>query len=153
MIIGQSNSPKCWPSIKRSASAINKYSNPTGGIHPQSCCGDGLSNQRGRPNRITSHVGSLVLLAMVGAMVMMVIADNVKAPFHWSAHRIVRFRTRLRSPWDIAFVFSARRRHRCGCIRMEGRHYGHLHDFPGRFDSLHFARGGMRRRFRRCVAM
>lgn len=51
-------------------------------------------------------LGSLVLLAMVGAMVMMVIADNVARAFSLvGALAIVRFRTRLRSPWDITFVF------------------------------------------------
>ena len=51
-------------------------------------------------------LGSLVLLAMVGAMVMMVIGNNLARAFSLvGALAIVRFRTRLRSPWDISFVF------------------------------------------------
>jgi hypothetical protein len=53
-----------------------------------------------------SMLGSLVLLAMVGAMVMMVIGNNLARAFSLvGALAIVRFRTRLRSPWDITFVF------------------------------------------------
>jgi hypothetical protein len=49
---------------------------------------------------------SLVLLAMVAAMVMMVIGNNLARAFSLvGALAIVRFRTRLRSPWDISFVF------------------------------------------------
>ena len=49
--------------------------------------------------------GSLVLLAMVGAMVMMVIGNNIARAFSLvGALAIVRFRTRLRSPWDISFA-------------------------------------------------
>ncbi len=52
--------------------------------------------------------GSLVLLSMVGAMVMMVIGNNLARAFSLvGALAIVRFRTRLRSPWDITFVFFA----------------------------------------------
>jgi len=51
---------------------------------------------------------SLVLLAMVSAMVMMVIGNNIARAFSLvGALAIVRFRTRLRSPWDISFVFFA----------------------------------------------
>ncbi|MCB9765797.1 MAG: DUF4956 domain-containing protein [Alphaproteobacteria bacterium] len=49
---------------------------------------------------------SLVLLAMIAAMVMMVIGNNVARAFSLvGALAIIRFRTRLRSPWDITFVF------------------------------------------------
>jgi len=49
---------------------------------------------------------SLVLLAMVAAMVMMVIGNNIARAFSLvGALAIIRFRTRLRSPWDISFVF------------------------------------------------
>jgi uncharacterized membrane protein YhiD involved in acid resistance len=49
---------------------------------------------------------TLVMLAMVGAMVMMVIGNNVARAFSLvGALAIIRFRTRLRSPWDITFVF------------------------------------------------
>lgn len=52
--------------------------------------------------------GSLIVLAMVGAMVMMVIGNNLARAFSLvGALAIVRFRTRLRSPWDITFVFFA----------------------------------------------
>lgn len=51
---------------------------------------------------------SFVLLAMVAAMVMMVIGNNLARAFSLvGALAIVRFRTRLRSPWDITFVFFA----------------------------------------------
>ncbi len=49
---------------------------------------------------------SLVLLATIGAMVMMVIGNNIARAFSLvGALAIIRFRTRLRSPWDITFVF------------------------------------------------
>jgi len=49
---------------------------------------------------------SLILLAMVAAMVMMVIGNNIARAFSLvGALAIVRFRTRLRSSWDISFVF------------------------------------------------
>ncbi len=60
------------------------------------------------PGRVLSPSlqASLVLLAMVTAMVMMVIGDNLARAFSMvGALAIVRFRTRLRSPWDISFVF------------------------------------------------
>ena len=60
------------------------------------------------PNRLLSPAmqGSLVLLAMIGAMIMMVIGNNVARAFSLvGALAIIRFRTRLRSPWDISFVF------------------------------------------------
>ncbi len=51
---------------------------------------------------------SLVLLAMVAAMVMMVIGNNIARAFSLvGALAIIRFRTRLRSSWDISFVFLA----------------------------------------------
>lgn len=49
---------------------------------------------------------SLVLLAIIGAMVMMVIGNNLARAFTLvGALAIIRFRTRLRSPWDITFIF------------------------------------------------
>lgn len=60
------------------------------------------------PGRILSPsmLSTLVLLAMVAAMVMMVIGNNLARAFSLvGALAIVRFRTRLRSPWDISFVF------------------------------------------------
>jgi hypothetical protein len=62
------------------------------------------------PGRVLSPAmqSSLVLLAMVTAMVMMVIGNNIARAFSLvGALAIVRFRTRLRSPWDISFVFFA----------------------------------------------
>jgi hypothetical protein len=62
------------------------------------------------PGRVLSPamLSSLVLLAMVAAMVMMVIGNNIARAFSLvGALAIVRFRTRLRSPWDISFVFFA----------------------------------------------
>ena len=52
--------------------------------------------------------GSLVLLSMVTAMVMMVIGNNIARAFSLvGALAIIRFRTRMRSSWDISFVFLA----------------------------------------------
>jgi len=49
---------------------------------------------------------SLVLLAVIGAMVMMVIGNNIARAFSLvGALAIIRFRTRLASPLDITFVF------------------------------------------------
>lgn len=49
---------------------------------------------------------SLVLLAMIGSMVMMIIGNNIARAFSLvGALAIIRFRTRLRSPWDITFIF------------------------------------------------
>jgi len=62
------------------------------------------------PGRVLSPAmqSSLVLLALVAAMVMMVIGNNIARAFSLvGALAIVRFRTRLRSPWDISFVFFA----------------------------------------------
>ena len=51
---------------------------------------------------------ALVLLAMISAMVMMVIGDSLARAFSLvGALSIVRFRTQLRSPVDITFVFFA----------------------------------------------
>lgn len=51
---------------------------------------------------------SLVLLAMIGAMIMMVIGNNLARAFSLvGALSIVRFRTQLGSAWDISFVFLA----------------------------------------------
>jgi len=51
-------------------------------------------------------LSSLILLAMIGAMVMMVIGNNIARAFSLvGALAIIRFRTRLRSAWDISFVF------------------------------------------------
>ena len=51
---------------------------------------------------------SLILLALVSTMVMMVIGNSLARAFSLvGALSIVRFRTRLRSSWDISFVFFA----------------------------------------------
>ncbi len=51
-------------------------------------------------------IASLVLLAVIGAMVMMVIGNNIARAFSLvGALAIIRFRTRLASPLDITFVF------------------------------------------------
>ncbi|MBI2839816.1 MAG: DUF4956 domain-containing protein [Acidobacteria bacterium] len=60
------------------------------------------------PGRVLSPAipNSLVLLAMVSAMVMMTIGNSVARAFALvGALSIVRFRTRLRTAWDISFVF------------------------------------------------
>ncbi len=60
------------------------------------------------PERVLSPamMSSLVLLSVIAAMVMMVIGNNIARAFSLvGALAIVRFRTRLRSPWDITFVF------------------------------------------------
>jgi uncharacterized membrane protein YhiD involved in acid resistance len=60
------------------------------------------------PERVLSPtmLPSLILLAMIGAMVMMVIGNNIARAFSLvGALAIIRFRTRLRSAWDISFVF------------------------------------------------
>ena len=60
------------------------------------------------PGRVLSPamVSSLVLLSLVASMVMMVIGNNIARAFSLvGALAIIRFRTRLRSPWDISFVF------------------------------------------------
>ncbi len=55
-----------------------------------------------------AKLSSLVLLAMVAALVMMVIGNNIARAFSLvGALAIIRFRTRLRSSWDISFVFLA----------------------------------------------
>jgi hypothetical protein len=62
------------------------------------------------PGRVLSPdlQSSLILLSLVAAMVMMVIGNNIARAFSLvGALAIVRFRTRLRSPWDISFVFFA----------------------------------------------
>lgn len=49
---------------------------------------------------------SLVVLPMISAMVMMVIGNNLARAFSLvGALSIIRFRTRLRTSWDISFVF------------------------------------------------
>lgn len=51
---------------------------------------------------------SLVVLPMISAMVMMVIGNNLARAFSLvGALSIIRFRTRLRTSWDISFVFLA----------------------------------------------
>lgn len=51
---------------------------------------------------------SLILLCMISSMVMMVIGNNLARAFSLvGALSIIRFRTRVRSPWDISFVFFA----------------------------------------------
>ena len=60
------------------------------------------------PERVVSMAmtASLVLLSVIGSMVMMVIGNNIARAFSLvGALAIIRFRTRLRSPWDITFVF------------------------------------------------
>jgi hypothetical protein len=51
---------------------------------------------------------TLVMLSMVSAMIMMVIGNNLARAFSLvGALAVVRFRTGLKSPWDITFVFFA----------------------------------------------
>ncbi len=60
------------------------------------------------PDRVLSPAlpASMVILAIVGSMVMMVIGNNIARAFSLvGALAIIRFRTRIRSPWDITFVF------------------------------------------------
>lgn len=60
------------------------------------------------PGRVLSPTiqSSLVLLAMVSAMVMMAVGSSVARAFALvGALSIVRFRTRLRTAWDISFIF------------------------------------------------
>lgn len=60
------------------------------------------------PDRIVSPamMMSLVLLSVIGAMIMMVIGNNIARAFSLvGALAIIRFRTRLASPLDITFVF------------------------------------------------
>jgi uncharacterized membrane protein YhiD involved in acid resistance len=58
--------------------------------------------------RASAMQASLALLSMISAMVMMVIGDSIARAFSLvGALAIIRFRTRLRSPWDISFVFFA----------------------------------------------
>jgi NAD(P)-dependent dehydrogenase (short-subunit alcohol dehydrogenase family) len=59
-------------------------------------------------HRVVSHTlqSSFVLLSLVSSMVMMVIGNNLARAFSLAgALAIIRFRTRLKSPWDITFVF------------------------------------------------
>lgn len=60
------------------------------------------------PHRLVppSLVASLALLPVVAALVLMVIGNSLARAFSLvGALAIVRFRTRLRSTWDISFVF------------------------------------------------
>lgn len=60
------------------------------------------------PERIVPPqlVASLALLPMIAALVLMVIGNSLARSFALvGALAIVRFRTRLRSTWDISFVF------------------------------------------------
>ncbi len=51
-------------------------------------------------------LSAMALLPPIGSMVMMVIGSSLARAFSLvGALAIVRFRTRLRSPWDISFVF------------------------------------------------
>jgi len=62
------------------------------------------------PERIVPPqlMASLALLPMITALVMMVIGNSLARAFSLvGALAIVRFRTRLRSTWDISFVFFA----------------------------------------------
>ena len=53
-------------------------------------------------------LSALVLLPPIGSLVMMVIGNSLARAFSLvGALAIIRFRTRLRSPWDITFVFLA----------------------------------------------
>lgn len=51
-------------------------------------------------------LSAIALLPPIGSMVMMVIGSSLARAFSLvGALAIIRFRTRLRSPWDISFVF------------------------------------------------
>lgn len=53
-----------------------------------------------------SMTSSLVMLAVISSMVMLVIGSNIARAFSLvGALAIIRFRTRMRSPWDITFIF------------------------------------------------
>lgn len=57
-------------------------------------------------NASPSMLSTLVLLAPIGALVMLVIGNSLARAFSLvGALAIIRFRTRLRSPWDITLVF------------------------------------------------
>lgn len=60
-----------------------------------------------RPRIVTSSLAaSLALLPMVATLVLIVIGDSLARSFALvGALAIVRFRTRMRSTWDITFVF------------------------------------------------
>ena len=59
-------------------------------------------------NVAPSLQASLALLPVVGAMVLLVIGDSLARAFSLvGALAIVRFRTRLRTTWDITFIFLA----------------------------------------------
>ena len=62
-----------------------------------------------RPRLVsTSLAASLALLPMVATLVLIVIGDSLARSFALvGALAIVRFRTRMRSTWDITFVFLA----------------------------------------------
>lgn len=67
-------------------------------------------HRRSVPGRLVSPSlqASLALLPVVSAMVLLVIGDSLARAFSLvGALAIVRFRTRLRTTWDITFVFLA----------------------------------------------
>ena len=62
------------------------------------------TNARAKPS--PALLSALALLPPIGSMVMMVIGNSLARAFSLvGALAIIRFRTRLRSPWDISFVF------------------------------------------------
>jgi len=62
------------------------------------------TNFRSKPS--PALLSALALLPPIGSMVMMVIGNSLARAFSLvGALAIIRFRTRLRSPWDISFVF------------------------------------------------
>lgn len=62
-----------------------------------------------RPRAVTASLAaSLAMLPMVATLVLIVIGDSLARSFALvGALAIVRFRTRMRSTWDITFVFMA----------------------------------------------
>ena len=72
--------------------------------------GVALLHRLTQPGQIASLTlqRTLVLLSMIGTLVMLVIGSNLARAFSLvGALSIIRFRTRVRSPWDISFVFFA----------------------------------------------
>ena len=57
-------------------------------------------------NPSPAMLSALILLPPIGSLVMMVIGNSLSRAFSLvGALAIIRFRTRLKSPWDISFVF------------------------------------------------
>lgn len=72
--------------------------------------GVALLHRLTQPGQIASLTlqRTLVLLSMIGTLVMLVIGSNLARAFSLvGALSIIRFRTRVRSSWDISFVFFA----------------------------------------------